>query len=342
MPNPLDELHLRLEGSSSAKNNTWHLSIIDGGQPRVAQQTSSSSRLVPASLWQQQPLLEGVWEIEREGTREVHTFGSQDGIPVSGDFNGDGTSEVGVFFKGHWYLDINANGKWDSQDLWAKLGHDGDLPVVGDWDGDGKDDIGVFGRAWPGDPRAPCAGNRTARYGKYARRCPQEYASPGRRGGAGQACDATDRAGHLRTDVIDHVFLYGDPGDYGVVGDWNGDGIDTVGIFRNGVWLLDVDGNGRWTDPDEQLQFGQARDIPLVGDFNGDGIDDLAVVRDGKIIIDANRNRKFDSDDRVIHFDPADGTPVVGKWNGAAADGLAWYRTKDTPSVTVANRENSK
>ena len=47
----------------------------------------------------------------------------------------------------------NGNGRWDTTDLWAQLGDEGELPVTGDWDGDGKDDIGIFGPAWFGfDP----------------------------------------------------------------------------------------------------------------------------------------------------------------------------------------------
>ena len=81
-------------------------------------------------------------------------FGMKGGIPIAGDFNGDGTFEVGIFKDGRWYIDLNGNGVWDEGDLWAKLGHRGDLPVAGDWDGDGKTDIGIFGPAWPRDPRA--------------------------------------------------------------------------------------------------------------------------------------------------------------------------------------------
>jgi len=29
--------------------------------------------------------------------------------------------------------------------------------------------------------------------------------------------------------------------------DWNGDGVATIGVFRNGAWFLDADGNG-WID----------------------------------------------------------------------------------------------
>ena len=75
---------------------------------------------------------------------EPFTFGNEDAVPIPGDWDGDGITEIGVFRRGEWYLDINGNGVWDEDDLWAKLGSVGDLPVVGDWDGDGTDTIGLF------------------------------------------------------------------------------------------------------------------------------------------------------------------------------------------------------
>ena len=47
---------------------------------------------------------------------------SRGGIPVTGDWNGDGTTKIGVFIDGRWFLDLNGNGVWDEGDLWAKLG----------------------------------------------------------------------------------------------------------------------------------------------------------------------------------------------------------------------------
>ena len=105
------------------------------------------------------PLDAGHWTLGRfEGGNvsilREETFGHPEGKPVTGDFNGDGVSDVGVFHDGHWYLDLNGNGVWDEGDLWAKLGTEGDLPVTGDWDGDGKTDIGIYGPAWARDPWA--------------------------------------------------------------------------------------------------------------------------------------------------------------------------------------------
>jgi len=51
-----------------------------------------------------------------------------------------------------------------------------------------------------------------------------------------------------------------------VVGDWNGDGVDEIGVFRNGMWYLDLNGNGIWEGPavDRQYTFGLAGDIPVL------------------------------------------------------------------------------
>jgi hypothetical protein len=61
--------------------------------------------------------------------------------PMTGDWNGDGVTETGIFRAGgHWYLDMNNNGTWDSaptdkEFYWGKT--PGDIPITGDWNRDG-------------------------------------------------------------------------------------------------------------------------------------------------------------------------------------------------------------
>ncbi|OHB79720.1 MAG: hypothetical protein A2V98_07095 [Planctomycetes bacterium RBG_16_64_12] len=90
--------------------------------------------------------------------------------------------------------------------------------------------------------------------------------------------------GDLRADVIDHVFQYGTARDAPVAGDWNGDGVANIGLFRAGTWYLDLNGNGQWDKDDEYVSgFGELGDLPVVGDFNGDGVDEIGVYRDGVV-----------------------------------------------------------
>ncbi len=76
-------------------------------------------------------------------------FGSLSGLPVAGDWSGNGTDKVGVFIPstGLWKLDRNGNGVLDACTTDGCLGPFGvsaDQPVAGDWDGKGTAKIGVF------------------------------------------------------------------------------------------------------------------------------------------------------------------------------------------------------
>ena len=75
---------------------------------------------------------------------------------------------------------------------------------------------------------------------------------------------------------------FGTPGDIPVVGDWDGTGKDTVGVFRDGTWTLSNGQTGaklRTT----QVHFGGPGDIPVVGDWNGDGKDEPRRVPGGPL-----------------------------------------------------------
>lgn len=64
-------------------------------------------------------------------------FGIRGDIPAPGDWNGDGTLELGVFrpATGMWYRPERAP---------VRLGQQGDIPVPGDYDVNGVTDIGVY------------------------------------------------------------------------------------------------------------------------------------------------------------------------------------------------------
>jgi len=158
------------------------------------------------------------------------SFGASGGLPVAGDWNGDGIDTIGVFSNGTFQLkNSNTAG---SPDLNFSLGQAGDLPVAGDWNGDGIDTIGVF------------------------------------RGGVNGEWFLRNTNSTGAADI--HVQQFGSvPGVLPVVGDWNGDGIDTVGLLLNDTFFFrntNTDGPGAdliFTS------FTQAGDIPLAGDWNG-------------------------------------------------------------------------
>ncbi len=75
-------------------------------------------------------------------------------IPVAGDFNGDGVTDIGVFIDGQWFARPQRQRQVGRGRPVGATRRSDDQPVTGDWDGDGKTDIGIYGPAWPRDPHA--------------------------------------------------------------------------------------------------------------------------------------------------------------------------------------------
>jgi len=328
---------------------TWHLSVLNGGLPRAEsggyqRVADAASSYFNSASWSSGPEDPGRFVVadHRGVAIQELLFGTEEAHPVAGDFNGDGVAEVGVYHDGLWLIDLNGNGVWDDEDLWARLGTADDLPVVGDWDGDGKDDIGIFGPAWKGDARAletepglPDADNPVCGRCKNLPPRPDE-ATLGRR--------TMQRSvqGNIRADLIDHVFQYGSETDVPVAGDWNGDGVTNIGMFRGGTWFLDSDGDGKWSAGDTLVEdLGRPGDLPVVGDFNGDGIDELGVYRQGTWYLDTTADHRLDAHDRVFQLGGPDDRPVVGDFDGDGIDQIAVFGSAEGSAQPHADRTAS-
>ncbi len=104
-----------------------------------------------------------------------------------------------------------------------------------------------------------------------------------------RAADTTDSVGVAdRTTGIWYLrgpdggttsFYFGDPGDYPIMGDWDCDGVDTPGLYRQSdgyVYLRNANTQGT---ADVRFFFGDPGDVPLAGDFDGDGCDTVSLYR---------------------------------------------------------------
>ena len=136
-----------------------------------------------------------------------------------------------------WLLDLNGDGIYEpGADLeYVFGGAPGDIPIVGDWTGTGTSKIGVL------------------------------------RAGFLWLLDANGNGTYDGTAAGDYAFAFGAPGDVPVVGDWTGDGVTKVGMFRDGfLWVLDSDDpsvtNATGQAPLIAFPFGGiAGDVPIVG-----------------------------------------------------------------------------
>jgi subtilisin len=168
------------------------------------------------------------------------------GVPVVGDWNGNGTATLGIYnpANGQWFLrNSNDPGAPDYPVfIYGGFG----LPIVGDWNGDGVDTIGLYnpsGGQWYLRDFVTSGGT------SYP---PFTYAGFGVPVIGDWDGNGTDTIGvynpangmwYLRNSnssgSASYVFQYGGFGTP-VVGDWDGDGIDTIGIYNpaDGQWFL--------------------------------------------------------------------------------------------------------
>jgi uncharacterized protein YkwD len=176
------------------------------------------------------------WSGTGSGADIVAGFGQSGDVPVVGNWNHalSATDKIGVFRNGQWLMDYDGSNSWSGSDKTAYIGQPGDFPVTGDWNGDGNKKIGVF------------------RNGAWVLDYNGNYQWDGITGGN------PDKAAN-----------FGQSGDVPVFADWNSDTRDNIGIFRNGIWIIDYNGDWDWdgTATDRVAAFGQAGDIPVTGSW---------------------------------------------------------------------------
>jgi hypothetical protein len=107
-----------------------------------------------------------------------------------------------------------------------------------------------------------------------------------------------------------------------LLGDWNGDGVDTPGRYEAGQWFIT---NAAVDSPQwEGLTAfgGDPTDIPVVGLIDGDRRADVGVFRNGEW----HWHRANGKPSAVDNFGQAGDTPIVGDWDGDGRDDLGVVR----------------
>lgn len=107
-----------------------------------------------------------------------------------------------------------------------------------------------------------------------------------------------------------------------ISGDWDGDGVDSPGWFKNGVFGLHDRSHAQGTT--RVLRYGEAGDVPVAGDWDGDGDDTIGVVR-GNLFILRNEYVKG-AEDIVLKYGQPSDTPVTGDWDGDGKDTIGVVR----------------
>ena len=142
-------------------------------------------------------------------------------------------------------------------------------------------------------------------------------------------------------------FYFGNPGDFPFVGDWDCDGVDTPGLYRQSDGFVYLRNSNTQGAADITFFFGNPSDIPIAGDFDGDGCDTVSVYRpaESRVFI---INRLGDDGGNLgaatasYFFGSPGDKPFVGDFDGDDVEtiglhrestGLVYFRNSHTAGV---------
>jgi streptogramin lyase len=137
---------------------------------------------------------------------------------------------------------------------------------------------------------------------------------------------------HLRDERgAETWFYYGNPGDVPFMGDWDCNGTDTPGLFRQSDAFAYLRNSNSQGIADIRFFFGNPSDIPLAGDFNGDGCDTLSIYRPSEarfyIMNKLGENEGgLGAAEYSFLFGNQGDKPVVGDWDGDGIDEIGLHR----------------
>ncbi len=187
---------------------TLALTFISGGSPAGAEPIPARPALVRGNVWHvRNTLTAGFADI-------VFSYGRVGDHFLMGDWDGDGTKTPGVVRGNTWYLrNSNTSG---FADVAFKYGSASDTPVAGDWDGDGADTPGAVREHVTISPGQILVGRNTWHLRN------------------------SNSAGFA--DITVAFSCCGTP----IVGDWDGDGDDGLGMRHDGGPQQVTDPSNRW------------------------------------------------------------------------------------------------
>jgi glucose/arabinose dehydrogenase len=132
-------------------------------------------------------------------------------------------------------------------------------------------------------------------------------------------------------DGATHRFYFGNPGDIPFAGDWDCDGVDTPGLYRQSDGYVYLRNSNDQGNANVSFFFGNPGDIPIAGDFNGDGCDTVSVYRPSEsrvFIINelGSADGGLGAADTDYYFGNPGDSPFTGDFNDDTVDTVGLYR----------------
>jgi hypothetical protein len=126
------------------------------------------------------------------------------------------------------------------------------------------------------------------------------------------------------TGFADIQINYGISGDCPLTGDWDGNGTDTIGIYRNGSFYLRNSNTIGFADL--QFTFGTTGGQPIAGDWNNDGVDTVGIYRSPAITFELRNSNSAGAPQMVFALGLPGDIGIAGDWNGDGIDSTGVFR----------------
>ena len=206
---------------------------------------------MPAGLCQEERVglvntASGEWHLRHSPASVVSFYyGNPGDSPFLGDWDCDTVATPGLFRTSDAFAYLRNSATQGNADVRFFFGNPSDIPLAGDFNGDGCDTLSLYRPS-------------EARFYIINKLGENE-------GGLGAA---------------EYSFLFGNPGDKPVVGDWDGDGIDEIGLRRETTGYFYYRNTLTTGAADGRFFFGDPGDRLVSGDWGVvDGADTPAVFR---------------------------------------------------------------
>ena len=149
----------------------------------------------------------------------------------------------------------------------------------------------------------------------------------------------TDTTGIYNTGTAEFTFggktvRFGQLNDKPIIGDWDGDGYDEIGLFRSSTSMFYLV-TRNWADlppnvgaADKDIPFSYPEDIPIAGDWDGD--DDIGGYYPGTFYLyRLNLGSSTATSYRDVPFGNFGDIPLIGDWDNDGDDDVAVCRKYD-------------
>jgi hypothetical protein len=187
----------------------------------------------------------GIWHLYENGAEATwFYFGNPGDYPFMGDWDCDGIDTPGLYRQLDGYVYLRNSNTQGAANISFFFGDPGDVPIAGDFNSDGCDTVSIY---------------RPLQQRFYI------------------VNDLGTNDGGL--GAADYSFVFGNPGDKPFVGDFNGNGEETVGLHRESTGLVYYRNTHATGNADNQFIFGDPGDRLIAGDWTGDGIFTPALFR---------------------------------------------------------------